>query len=260
VITLPLDIPAAAKPGESFQIDLRDIELSDAGGGALPQHQGVPGKLTVSSGARADGLLSINDVSGRAGSTVILQVLADENVKDVTGVSLNLDFNTSTPAGAPPLAVTGRDGVKAGELLKGGLAAANLETDGKILVGIAGTEPVSGPGVVAEITFRIPGNAAARTTYAVNLSAVVAVGQQDIPIEAVGGTITVLAARMKGDLNGDDRISIVDATLALRAALNLVTLDEEQLYAADLNDDGRIAIAEVTRILRAALGLDRLEE
>lgn len=56
------------------------------------------------------------------------------------------------------------------------------------------------------------------------------------------------------DLNGDGRVSIPDATLALRIAIGLLKPTPRQLLAGDLNKDGKISVPEVTQILRKAVG------
>jgi hypothetical protein len=63
----------------------------------------------------------------------------------------------------------------------------------------------------------------------------------------------------KGDLNGDGRVGIPDATIALQIAVGILKPSAQQLAAGDLNGDGRITIAEVTQILRAAVGLTKLQ-
>lgn len=65
-------------------------------------------------------------------------------------------------------------------------------------------------------------------------------------------------AVVKGDLNGDGKVGIPDATLALRIAVGLQQATPEQLKAGDLNGNGKIEIAEVTQVLRAAVGLGKL--
>lgn len=62
----------------------------------------------------------------------------------------------------------------------------------------------------------------------------------------------------KGDLNGDGKVGIPDATIALQIAVGILKPAPEQLSAGDLNGDGKISIAEVTQILRAAVGLGQL--
>jgi len=101
------------------------------------------------------------------------------------------------------------------------------------------------------------------TTY----TAVVTTGAKD-----AGGTplqtdyrwsFTTAAAQpplevVKGDVTGDGKVNIADATLALRLAVNLQTATPAQLKAADFNSDGKVAVNEVMLILRAAVGLGTL--
>jgi len=63
---------------------------------------------------------------------------------------------------------------------------------------------------------------------------------------------------VKGDLNGNGKVDIADATLALQIAVGLRQPSADQLKAGDLNGDGRVAINEVTLILKAAVGLGSL--
>ena len=55
------------------------------------------------------------------------------------------------------------------------------------------------------------------------------------------------------DLNGI--VDMADALLALRAAMDLVELDEYQTAAADMNGDGSIGMDDALVILRKAMGL-----
>lgn len=63
---------------------------------------------------------------------------------------------------------------------------------------------------------------------------------------------------LKGDVNGNGKVDIPDATLALRFAVKLDTPTEAQKAAADVNGNGQVDVADVTIILRAAVGLTRL--
>ncbi|MGQ9696765.1 MAG: dockerin type I domain-containing protein [Armatimonadota bacterium] len=65
-------------------------------------------------------------------------------------------------------------------------------------------------------------------------------------------------AVVPGDLDGNGRVTISDATIALRVAVGLQVATAQQLAAGDLNKDGSIGMPEVTRILRAAVGLGTL--
>ena len=63
---------------------------------------------------------------------------------------------------------------------------------------------------------------------------------------------------MRGDVNKDGRVTSLDARLALRGALSLAALTEEQLWIGDVNEDGRLTTADARRILRAAVNLEPL--
>jgi hypothetical protein len=59
-----------------------------------------------------------------------------------------------------------------------------------------------------------------------------------------------------GDVNGDDRVSVQDANLALRAVVGLVSIkDSIRKLAADVNGDGHLDVRDVTQILRIVVGL-----
>jgi hypothetical protein len=60
---------------------------------------------------------------------------------------------------------------------------------------------------------------------------------------------------VKGDVNGDGKVNVQDATLALRMAVGLIKPTAVQLIAGDINGDGRIAVTDATAILRKAVGL-----
>ena len=59
--------------------------------------------------------------------------------------------------------------------------------------------------------------------------------------------------------SGDDKVSVVGATLALRIAVWLIDGTPEQQSAADVNGDGRGSVADVTKILAATVGLGGCE-
>lgn len=64
----------------------------------------------------------------------------------------------------------------------------------------------------------------------------------------------------KGDVNQDNKITLADAQMALKAALNLISLDENQKKAADVNGSGGIELKDAQQILKVALNLDTFDE
>lgn len=57
-----------------------------------------------------------------------------------------------------------------------------------------------------------------------------------------------------GDLNGDDKISAVDARWILQAASGARPLTDAQIAAADLNGDGKVNAVDARWILQIASG------
>jgi hypothetical protein len=58
-----------------------------------------------------------------------------------------------------------------------------------------------------------------------------------------------------GDVDGDGEITSVDALLAMRYALGIITLDDDQLLRADADGDGTITSVDALLIMRYAIGL-----
>ena len=58
--------------------------------------------------------------------------------------------------------------------------------------------------------------------------------------------------RALGDIDGDGKVTAADARLALRAAVGLELLDEEQMKYADVDGDGKLTAADARAILQIA--------
>lgn len=57
-----------------------------------------------------------------------------------------------------------------------------------------------------------------------------------------------------GDINGNGSVDVTDALLALRAAMGVITLTDEQIARGDINGDGVIDSTDAILILRTAMG------
>ena len=53
---------------------------------------------------------------------------------------------------------------------------------------------------------------------------------------------------MLGDVNGDEKVDITDATMIQKAVAELIELDENQQLAADVNEDNKVDITDATMI------------
>ncbi|MGO5111989.1 CotH kinase family protein [Oscillospiraceae bacterium LCP25S3_E10] len=57
-----------------------------------------------------------------------------------------------------------------------------------------------------------------------------------------------------GDVNGDKKVTVADAVLMSRSAMEYITLTDQQAKAADVNGDGVVTIADIILVQRYALG------
>ncbi len=62
----------------------------------------------------------------------------------------------------------------------------------------------------------------------------------------------------RGDVNGDGKITAVDARWALQAASGTRTLTAEQLQQANVNGDNKVTAVDARWILQAASGIREL--
>ena len=65
-------------------------------------------------------------------------------------------------------------------------------------------------------------------------------------------TLKVAEARLKGDVDGDGRITTDDSAALLRAAAELETLDADAEASADVNGDGMADTSDAVLILQYA--------
>lgn len=60
---------------------------------------------------------------------------------------------------------------------------------------------------------------------------------------------------IKGDVNGDGKVTAADAREALRASAKLEKLSDTEIKAADMNNDGKVTASDAREILREAAQL-----
>ncbi|MDR1630986.1 MAG: hypothetical protein LBS36_12375 [Oscillospiraceae bacterium] len=72
-----------------------------------------------------------------------------------------------------------------------------------------------------------------------------------------GIAVAVLRAVVRGDVDGDAKITAADARLALRASAKLIRLDEENQQAAKVLGKDGLTAGDARLILRVSAGIDR---
>ncbi|MGC8833635.1 MAG: dockerin type I domain-containing protein, partial [Armatimonadota bacterium] len=63
---------------------------------------------------------------------------------------------------------------------------------------------------------------------------------------------------VRGDVNGDGKVTTADALILLRIAVGLQQPTQQQLTAGDVDQSGKIDVRDAVRVLRAAVGLENL--
>ena len=81
----------------------------------------------------------------------------------------------------------------------------------------------------------------------------------DIALEIAKGLLSAVgesykAKVIKGDVDGDGKVTAADSRLALRASVGLEKLSDQQKKAADIDNDGKITAADSREILKMATG------
>ena len=121
----------------------------------------------------------------------------------------------------------------------------------------AGTEGVSGSGILATITFKgIRKGTADVTFHRDTLSLLRQDGSSVEGFDYLAFQDGEVIACIRGDVNDDNDIRSNDAILALRIAAGLTTPTLQQECAADINRDGQIRANDAIIILRKAAGLE----
>lgn len=60
---------------------------------------------------------------------------------------------------------------------------------------------------------------------------------------------------IKGDVNGDGKVTAADAREALRASAKLEKLSDREIKAADMNNDGKVTASDAREILKKSAGV-----
>ncbi len=139
---------------------------------------------------------------------------------------------------------------KTGTLLESwGLVDANEYTPGKIRVSAAAltAADVSGNGTLVKLKFNYNQNVTVASTT------ITLENLEDGVSHAVPFPITISTA-MKGDVDGNGRITANDVELAFEISLVRLTPTEYQEWAAEVTGDDQVTAADVQRIFDATLG------
>jgi len=140
--------------------------------------------------------------------------------------------------------------VDSGSLLTGALFTPNYQSPPEVRCGVATSGGVSGSGTMAYIEFQVIGAAGSSSPLTFSELSTGDASGQPITVNSQNGTITVATSKLKGDYNGDGKLSEVDALAALRMSVKLLAQD----LTLDMNGDGKLTAEDARLIIKKALG------
>lgn len=69
-----------------------------------------------------------------------------------------------------------------------------------------------------------------------------------------------MAKQLRGDINNDGKLSIIDMLTIFRYKSGEIELDEQELARADVNGDGSVTLIDARSILRHIAGEELIDE
>ena len=93
-----------------------------------------------------------------------------------------------------------------------------------------------------------------RAFIATVLSAMLITAAFPIAASAAGNEVLL------GDVNGNGKVEVTDATMVQMIAAELTTVSAERMKAADVNGDGEVNIADVNCLIDVILGVRTADE
>jgi hypothetical protein len=138
--------------------------------------------------------------------------------------------------------------VRARDLTQGALFEASTREPGIIRFGVAAPGGITGEGSLAQVEFTALGSAGSRSDLILGDLLATDTDGQSLGVNLQNGLVTI-ESRLRGDYDGDGRLTAKDALAALKIAVGDLPPDLNM----DMDGDGRITAEDARRILREAL-------
>ncbi len=135
------------------------------------------------------------------------------------------------------------------------MVSVGTQGNSQITVACINNSKITGNGIVIVLTFEVLATENCNTDLTVSVIEATAPDVNDTPVALTGGTWSLQIIKgIPGDVNGDGKITAVDARWVLQAASGARTFDATQTAAADVNADGKINAVDARWILQVASG------
>ncbi len=187
-------------------------------------------------------VISIADAATTPNSSVTRPIMV-ENVTNLAAATVWLTYD--------PSVVVVRN-VSAGDL--GAVTTKIDNTIGKTAMTAVSTTGKSGNVAFANVVLRAEGQINATSPLTLSVIVITDPNGGAIPYTISSGTFTVSSV-IKGDVNGDGAVNVVDALFVAQYTVGLRTLTSAQLAAADVNCDGNVNVVDSLFIAQYTVGL-----
>lgn len=192
--------------------------------------------LTISASAE-DVTYSITNVSGKKGETVTVSVIISSDV-DLWGANVRMSYNSSE---LQVVSCTKGSSVSSGSIYNSGTS-----------VNFSGTFANTN-GTVMTVEFKILKNSGTSNLILTSTENIDSDGKE-YDCSVINGVVTVAgSSSLPGDLNGDRKVTAIDARLALEHSVGETSLSASLQSAADLNNDGKVTAIDARLILKISV-------
>ena len=191
--------------------------------------------------------VSIDDESGLVGDTVEVPVSTTELAEEDSVDSFEFDVEYDTTVADPVGIIT--DGTLSSDLSNVSLSE-NPGADNEFRVSGFGTSPITGSGTLVSVQFAIEGSGTSELSFNRFLY-----NDGTPPVATGDGTLDAEGLVLLGDPTENGSVSALDASLTLRAAAELDTLDAAQQAAADVDGDTDVTSNDASEILKFVVGI-----
>ncbi len=190
-------------------------------------------------------VVSIANATATADSNITRAIMV-ENVNNLAAATVWLTYDPN---------VVNVLSVSAGDL--GGVTMNIDNTIGKVTMSAFSTTAKSGNVVFANVLLKSVGQINATSPLTLTVPSLA--DQNGVPIPStIRSGIFTISSVIKGDVNGDGQVTIVDALFVAQYTVGMKTLSASQLAAADVNGDGQVTVVDALFIAQYTVGLRQL--
>jgi len=235
LFSLPVTIPATAKPGQVFPVIIRAAELVDGANNPIAVAK-EDGSVTVRVAVAAT--ISVGVTSARPGEVAMIRVTAGPDVRALGALKAVLDLGVMTAAG---------DATLAGSLFTGpnDQISTDRSNPNRPQVIVVSPGAVDGPGTLFSIPVQVPADAKPGTILPIQLVQVEAVDKDNQPIQVIAQHGGVLVLGVDMFIRVDPRDVLPGETFALSVSIGAGVTNLGGVRAV-LNLGGLQAVGEAT--------------